>query len=153
MFGGIKIMSTTPKFTSPPDPAAFKALVWDIARQIPPGKVSTYGQIGSIIPPPVGVNLRDYEAFAARWVGGAMAGCPSDVPWQRVINAQGKISLRKGKGYEEQRQLLEAEGVQFDTRDKVDLARYGWDGPSEEWLRERGLWLPPDKPVQPKFSI
>lgn len=118
-----------PQFVSPPNPAAFNSQVWEIVRQIPPGKVATYGQIAGLIPPPGGMATRDYLAFGPRWVGGAMAACPSDVPWQRVINAQGKISLRKGAGPSHQRQLLEAEGVQFDERERVDLKRYGWSGP------------------------
>ncbi len=76
--------------------------------------------------------LRDYEAWSARWVGGAMAACPDDVPWHRVINSQGKISLRRGVGYMRQRELLEAEGVIFDQRERVDLDRYEWFGPSGE---------------------
>ncbi|MBK6795054.1 MAG: MGMT family protein [Anaerolineales bacterium] len=48
-----------------------------------------------------------------------MANCPDDVPWQRVINSQGKISERPGA--ERQRPLLEAEGVVFDAKGKVDL--------------------------------
>jgi methylated-DNA-protein-cysteine methyltransferase-like protein len=118
----------TTGFVSPPDPVAFKARVWEIVRQIPPGKVATYGQIGGLIPVPEGLTEKDYRAFAPRWVGGAMAACPDDVPWQRVINAQGKISLRGG-GETRQRELLEAEGVEFDERDRVDLRRYGWVGP------------------------
>jgi len=61
-------------------------------------------------------------------VGGAMAACPDDVPWQRVINSQGKISERAGA--ERQRQLLEEEGVVF-VKDKVDMKKYGWKGPGE----------------------
>ncbi len=114
----------SPRFTSPPDPMAFKEQVWDIVRQIPAGKVTTYGRIAEMIPPPGNLDPKDYLTFGARWVGGAMAGCPADVPWQRVINAQGKISLRRGAG--EQRKLLEAEGVQFDGRDRVDLNIYLW---------------------------
>jgi methylated-DNA-protein-cysteine methyltransferase related protein len=72
-------------------------------------------------------------------VGGAMARSPEGVPWQRVLNAQGKISLPKGKGYEQQRELLEAEGVIFDAREQVDLARFSWNGPSQEWLEAEGL--------------
>jgi methylated-DNA-protein-cysteine methyltransferase related protein len=68
-----------------------------------------------------------------------MAACPGDVPWQRVINSQGKVSLRPGTGKEKQRQLLEEEGVIFDARDRVDLMVYGWSGPSADWLHERGL--------------
>jgi methylated-DNA-protein-cysteine methyltransferase related protein len=117
------------QFVSPPDPAAFNAAVWEIVRQIPPGKVATYGQIAALVPPPQGISLQDYRAFGARWVGGAMAACPESIPWQRVINSQGKISLRKGSGPEIQQQLLEDEGVEFDDRQRVDLARYGWSGP------------------------
>jgi methylated-DNA-protein-cysteine methyltransferase-like protein len=116
-------------FVSPPDPAAFNAAVWDIVRQIPAGKVATYGQIAALVPPPKGISLQDYHAFGPRWVGGAMAACPSSVPWQRVINSQGKISLRKGGGANVQQELLEAEGVEFDDRQKVDLKRFGWQGP------------------------
>ena len=59
-----------------------------------------------------------------------MAACPDDVPWQRVINSQGKISERAGA--EKQRQLLEAEGIIFDAKDRIDLKKYGWSGNSEE---------------------
>ncbi len=130
----------SPSFTSPPDPKAFQTLVWEIARQVPPGKVTSYGQIASMIPPPGTMTLKDYAAFGARWVGGAMAACPPDVPWQRVINAQGKISPRPGA--ERQRQLLEDEGIRFDERGKIDFDIYGWEGPTEVWRKERGLLEP-----------
>src|SRR3990172_2404353 len=130
------------KFTSPPDRDQFNALVWDIVRQVPPGRVATYGQIAALIPPPGGMTPRDYEAWGARWVGGAMAACPDDVPWQRVINSQGKISLRKGGGHLRQRELLEVEGVIFDEKERVDLHRFGWAGLSEDWLESRGLIEP-----------
>ncbi len=68
-----------------------------------------------------------------------MAGCPKGVPWQRVINSQGKISLRKGAGTQIQRELLESEGVVFDHRERVDLSIFGWDGPSTEWLEAQGM--------------
>jgi methylated-DNA-protein-cysteine methyltransferase related protein len=116
-------------FVSPPDPAAFNATVWEIVRQVPAGKVATYGQIATLVPPPKGISLQDYRAFGPRWVGGAMAACPAGVPWQRVINSQGKISLRKGGGPDVQKELLEAEGVEFDDYQRVDLKRFGWHGP------------------------
>ena len=128
------------KYASPTDRQAFYHLAWEIVRQIPAGKVSTYGQIAGLIPPPGGMTARDYQAWGARWVGGAMAACPADVPWQRVINSQGKISLRAG-GYQDQRQLLEAEGIMFDERERVDLRTFGWEGPSAEWRRSHGLVL------------
>jgi methylated-DNA-protein-cysteine methyltransferase-like protein len=129
----------TTRFSSPPDPEGFNVTVWDIVRQIPSGQVSTYGQVAALIPPPQGVSEKDYQAWGARWVGGAMAACPEGIPWQRVINAQGKISLRPGGGHQRQRQLLEAEGVLFDAREKIDLSRFGWSGPPKGWLEERGL--------------
>ncbi len=92
----------------------FKNQVWEIVRQVPPGKVTTYGQIAKMIPPPGGMPQRSYDAFGPRWVGGAMAACPDDVPWQRVINSQGKISLRPG--VEDQRRLLEEEDVEFNAK-------------------------------------
>lgn len=140
-------------YTSPPDPQGYNALVWEIVSQIPPGKVSTYGQIAAMIPPPSGMDARRYASFSPRWVGGAMAACPEGVPWQRVINSQGKISLRRGSGSQRQRQLLEAEGVDFDERERVNLKRFGWNGPAAEWLAAHGLQKPPAlaSPDQPSL--
>jgi len=121
-----------PSFSSPPNQQAYNEQVWNIVRRIPLGKVATYGQIAKMIPAPMGVELEGYAAFAARWVGGAMAACPDDVPWQRVINSQGRISQRPGA--ERQRQLLEQEGVEFDPKDRVDLKKYGWSGGDEDNL-------------------
>jgi methylated-DNA-protein-cysteine methyltransferase-like protein len=116
---------------SPPDPQAYYEQVWQLARQIPHGTVATYGQIAQMIPAPAGVDLEEYKAFSPRWVGGAMAACPNNVPWQRVINSQGKISKRPGA--EKQRELLEEEGVVF-VKDKIDLKLYQWRGPGAEDL-------------------
>ena len=114
-----------PAFTSPPNMQQFQSLVWDLVRRIPRGRVASYGQIALMLPPPPGVAIEAYKAFGPRWVGGAMANCPDDVPWQRVINSQGKISERPGA--ERQRLLLEEEGVVF-VKDKVDLKKFGWKG-------------------------
>lgn len=119
----------------------FCEAVWSIARLIPPGQVSTYGQIGLYLPRPDGVNETDFLAFRARWVGEALAACPPDVPWQRVINSQGKISQRPGAA--QQRALLEAEGVAFNDRGQVDFKRFGWNDPSPEWLKANRLVVPP----------
>jgi methylated-DNA-protein-cysteine methyltransferase-like protein len=130
-----------PTFTSSPHTQAFNERVWEIVRQIPAGQVTSYGQIAAMIPAPQGMDPKSYEAFASRWVGGAMAICPNEVPWQRVINSQGKLSLRPGA--EEQRQLLEEEGVVFNERGKVDLKKFGWQGPPADWLRRHGFFPPP----------
>ncbi|GAB4470477.1 MAG: hypothetical protein Kow00124_06620 [Anaerolineae bacterium] len=133
--------------TQPPDPDSFYRLVWEIVRQVPPGRVSTYGQIASMIPPLPEVDPRSQERLAPRWVGQAMNACPPDVPWQRVINSRGMISLPRGSAaHDEQRALLESEGVEFDPEGRVNLSRRGWDGPPEEWLAGHGL-LPP-RPIR-----
>jgi methylated-DNA-protein-cysteine methyltransferase-like protein len=105
--------------------------IYDVIRQIPSGRAATYGQIAAIVGPPVD----------ARTVGWALASlrAASDVPWQRVINSQGKISFRKHTtGHDRQRMRLEAEGVEFDARDRIDLNKYGWAGPDPAWLVEHG---------------
>jgi methylated-DNA-protein-cysteine methyltransferase-like protein len=117
------------RYTSPPNLHDFNSRVWDMVRQIPYGKVATYGQIALLLPPPPGVEFETYKAFGPRWVGGAMAACPDDVPWQRVINAQGKISERPGA--QKQKELLLEEGVVFNEKGRIDLKKYGWRGPGE----------------------
>lgn len=92
--------------------------VYDIVRQVPAGCVTTYGQIAAIV-----------DAATPRVVGYAMAAVPvgSGVPWHRVINGRGEISIRRsGSGHDEQRKLLEAEGVVFNDKGRVDLERYAW---------------------------
>ena len=116
-------------YTSPPNQPAYNEQVWKLVRQVPYGHVVTYGQIAQMLPPPGGIEPQAYKAFSPRWVGEAMAACPDDVPWQRVINSQGKISQRPGA--EQQRQLLEEEGVLF-VKDKVNLKAYQWRGPGQE---------------------
>lgn len=97
----------------------FNRTVHALVRQIPKGKVATYGQLAAILGYP----------RAARAVGYAMKRCPHDIPWQRVVNARGRISLRANVGgMVTQRILLEHEGVPF-RRGRVDLARHRWVGP------------------------
>lgn len=121
----------------------FQARVWEVVRAIPPGRVASYGQIASLLTPPSGIDPRAYLAFGPRWVGGAMAACPEDVPWQRVVNARGQISPRPGA--DDQRALLEEEGIQFDDHLRIDLKKYRWE-PDEGWCRAHGLVSPPFEP-------
>lgn len=135
----------------PPDPESYNALVWKIVRQIPSGVVSTYGQIASMIPAPAGVDEQDYERLGAVWTGKAMnavsAADDGSIPWQRVINSQGGISLPEGSrsAVEQKRRLLQ-EGVNFDKNGRVNLAQFGWDGPDADWLHENHLLTP--KPLR-----
>ncbi len=132
-------------YSNPPDPRAYAERVYAIVRAIPPGRVMAYGHLARLIAPPAGVDPGTYLKLGPRWVGSAMAACPSDIPWQRVINSQGKVSPRPGTGPLVQRKLLEQEGVVFDERERVDLERYGWQ-PPDDWLREHGyvVWAADD---------
>jgi methylated-DNA-protein-cysteine methyltransferase related protein len=92
--------------------------IYRAVRRIPRGRVATYGQVA---------ELAGLEGHA-RQVGYALHALPagSSVPWHRVINARGEISLPRGSDSRElQRLMLEAEGVKFDGG-RVDLQRYGW---------------------------
>ena len=101
-----------------------------MVRRVPRGRVTTYGHVAALCGKP----------RAARTVGWALHALPegSDVPWHRVINAQGGISISKvGIPPELQRALLESEGVKFDRDGRVDLKRWAWSGPRAR--RERRL--------------
>ena len=101
-------------------PDSTRERIYAQVRKIPRGRVATYGQIASL----AGLDGQ------ARQVGYAMAALASSsaVPWHRVINAQGRVSLRReGPGGSIiQQQLLEDEGVAFDGGGRVALARFGW---------------------------
>ena len=93
--------------------------IYGIVNRIPRGKVATYGQIAILAGMP----------GHARQVGYALHSLPdgSEVPWQRVINRNGRISLRAYPEAEYiQRALLEAEGVLFDDQGRISLAKYQW---------------------------
>lgn len=89
-------------------------------RQVPRGKVVTYGQVATFLGSP----------RAARAVGYALARVKPGVPWQRVINSRGEISPggRPDRG-ELQQKMLEREGVSFNAAGQVDLKKYRWPGP------------------------
>ena len=94
--------------------------ILQVVRQIPAGRVATYGQVamiaGGCTPRMVGYCLAALEAG-------------SDVPWQRVINCQGRISPRSsGHGSQFQRELLIEEGVKFDNEGRVSFEEFGWNG-------------------------
>ena len=91
-----------------------------VVERIPAGRVATYGQIAGL------AGFPDH----AREVGYALAALAEEsaVPWQRVINARGEVSPRREPGRDAyQRHLLEEEGVTFDSNERIDLARFGWD--------------------------
>lgn len=110
-----------------PTPGFFDR-VYRLVRQVPRGKVISYGAIARMLEHP----------HAARTVGWALHSLPpasggdeseGDVPWWRVINSQGRISTTcREHAANIQRELLEAEGVEFDEYGYVDWDRFGWEG-------------------------
>ncbi len=98
------------------------AQIYAVIRNIPKGKVAPYGQIAALAGIPRG----------ARQVGTALRNTPDNfkLPWQRVINAQGRISLRlkdwQSGGDDYQKVLLENEGVAISAEGKIDLKRFRW---------------------------
>lgn len=90
--------------------------IWQVVAQIPQGCVATYGQIAEL------AGLPGH----ARRVGRAMAALPAEsaLPWHRVLNASGRVSI-PGSGGERQRRLLRAEGVAF-LNGRACLQRFGW---------------------------
>ena len=90
-----------------------------VVKRIPQGRVATYGRVASL----AGISGH------ARLIGYALSALPqeSHVPWHRVINAKGRVSMRSEPGWDDtQRSLLEAEGVVFDADGKVSLSRFCW---------------------------
>ena len=97
----------------------FQRAVYRLVEEIPRGRVATYGQLAAILGWP----------RAARAVGYAMRHCPPALPWQRVVNASGGISLRANVGsMMTQRLLLEQEGVPV-RRGRIRLDQHRWTGP------------------------
>lgn len=90
----------------------------DIIKSIPWGKVATYGQIAAYAGNP----------RAARQVAWVLhsSSRKDKLPWHRVINSKGRISLKRNYGYEIQKELLEKEGIKFDKHDNIDFDRYLW---------------------------
>lgn len=109
----------------------YRERVFEIVRQIPEGRVMTYGQIAEILG----------ENYTPRTVGFVMNSAEKDVPWQRVINAQGACST----GHiilpvNLQQQMLESEGVAFNEKGRCDLNKYRWQPESIEEEKQPSLF-------------
>ena len=92
-------------------------MIYDVVRQIPVGRVATYGQVAYLVGPPC----------TPRQAGWALATLRTHVveppvPWQRVVNAKGESSVGKAQVV-----LLEQEGIRFNAQGRIDLKHFGWD--------------------------
>ena len=115
--------------------APFYERVYAIVRQIPKGKVTSYGRIADMLD----------ATGAARQVGYAMSALKNrgdhspydDIPWQRVVNRQGRISIKGSEhGRLYQAELLREEGVEVDHELKIDMDKYLWEGLLPHEVRE-----------------
>ena len=99
------------------DETAYREKVFTLVASIPKGKVMTYGSIAAVLG----------EGYTPRTVGYVMHNSPDDVPWQRVINSQGRCSTgRLTIPLNLQQEMLEAEGVVFSNAERCDLKVYQW---------------------------
>jgi methylated-DNA-protein-cysteine methyltransferase-like protein len=98
-------------------PDSFQQRIWQIIAAIPPGKVTTYGEVAQLAGSP----------RAARQVGGVLKRLPkgSTLPWHRVVNRHGTISLQ-GDSLFRQRDALEAEGIEVSDDGHIALDKYRW---------------------------
>ncbi|MBE5251034.1 MGMT family protein [Mixta mediterraneensis] len=100
-------------------PDSFQQRIWQVVAAIPRGKVTTYGEIAQLAGSP----------RAARQVGGVLKRLPagSSLPWHRVVNRHGSISLQ-GEDLFRQRDALEAEGIEVSDDGHIELEKYRWIG-------------------------
>lgn len=109
--------------------------IYQAVALVPAGAVASYGDIATVVG----------DGCDARTVGYALNELPKAhaiaIPWQRVISATGGISTRGPR----QRHLLEAEGVVFDARDRVEMARFRWAGPDPDWAAAHGFYPLPSR--------
>ena len=120
-------------------PEVLKQRIYEVVAAVPAGSVATYGDVALIVGGGCDARTVGYALNAIPKAGG------EHIPWQRVINAQGGISTSGLL----QRKLLEDEGIVFDVEGRVPLARFRWEGPSAEWVGERGYHLLPRPKDEP----
>lgn len=97
---------------------SFYERVIDVIKNIPEGRVATYGQVARYAGNPKASRQVAYILHSSTEKEG--------LPWHRVINSKGGISLRPKRGYELQKQMLEKEGITFDDENRIDLECFGW---------------------------
>lgn len=105
----------------------FYEQVYAVVRQIPPGKVTSYGRIAQMLGAPSAARAVGYALRALKDKGDDPAY--ADVPWQRVVNSQGRIRIvNREYGAQLQAELLRGEGVEVSEELRINLDRYLWSG-------------------------
>ena len=98
---------------------SFAERVIETVQAIPRGKVATYGMIAALAG-----NYRAVRGVV--WILHS-SSAKHDLPWHRVVNRKGSISLRKNDGFERQKKLLRQEGILFQKDDTIDLRKWQWE--------------------------
>jgi len=112
----------------------FENKVKGVIKAIPLGKVVTYAQVAAL----AGNHRAARQVVRVLHASSAKEG----LPWHRVINSRGGISLQRGRGFEEQKRLLIREGVRVDSRGRIELSEFQWEpegrksGAAKKFLRE-----------------
>jgi methylated-DNA-protein-cysteine methyltransferase-like protein len=100
----------------------FTRQVKAVLRRIPRGRVATYGQVAALAG-------RERAARGVAWILHSSSDA-AGLPWHRVIGGKGRISLGRGRGFEEQKKRLAGEGVTVGRAGRIDLKRYQWESAS-----------------------
>ena len=102
----------------------FTEKVLNVIKQIPSGKVMTYGQVAAVAGSPRAARqvTRILHSMSGKY----------DLPWHRIVNIQGRIAVRDEESQFSQRKLLQDEGVEVDQNDRIDLSRFRFDPNREE---------------------
>lgn len=98
-----------------------------VIQLIPKGQISSYGDIAAFT-----------GGVTPRHVGFALAASDGRLPWHRVVNAQGAVSLRGSDAMARQYELLVREGIEFNEQDEIDWRVFGWEGPPLDWFIDQG---------------
>lgn len=109
-------------------PSIFTQQVIEVIRMIPEGRVSTYGRVARAAGHPLGARQVSWLLHSASQ--------KYHLPWHRVVNAKGRISLPAAGGYELQKSLLESEGVVFSADDTIDLDRFLFEVPGDPYFTD-----------------
>jgi methylated-DNA-protein-cysteine methyltransferase-like protein len=124
-----------------PDVALYER-IYAIVALVPLGQVTSYGEVAQVV-----------GGIDGRIVGQALGALPEEradaVPWQRVVSRDGAISTRGLR----QRELLEAEGIAFDTQERAVMARHRWPGPHGAWAAANGFQTLPERDEGEQLSL
>lgn len=109
--------------------ANFYEQVYRVVQRIPPGKVTSYGRIAQMLGRPHAARAVGYALSALKDADSDAAYTSATVPWQRVVNSQGRVSIRHREvTANRQAVLLRAEGVEVSEALRIDLAEHLWEG-------------------------